>query len=179
MPGRFVALSGLPASGKSTLAHRLSPLLGLPVIDKDAILERLFDSKGAGDAIWRRRLSRESDLLFQQEAQASGGAILVSFWHVARMPADSGTPTDWLTGLSGRIVEVHCACPPEIAAERFVRRKRHRGHLDRATYAEMLDSLRALPQSGALDIGPRIVVDTSREPDVEAVASAILRLLAR
>ena len=117
MSRRFVVLSGLPCSGKSTLARRLAPALQLPVIDKDCILEELYESRGVGDALWRRRLSRESDVLFQAEAQTSAGAILVSFWHVPGMSPDSGTPTGWLAALSSRVVEVHCACAPEIAAE--------------------------------------------------------------
>ena len=37
-----VAMSGLPASGKSTLARRLGPLLGIPVVDRDDLLEAPF-----------------------------------------------------------------------------------------------------------------------------------------
>jgi len=167
---RFVVLSGLPCSGKSTLARRLGPVLGLPVIDKDAILEQLFESRGVGDAAWRRRLSRESDVLFEAEAKASAGAILVSFWHVPGMPPDSGTATAWLWELSNRIVEVHCACPPEIAAERFIRRERHPGHLDRRlSYDVVLDGLHAIPRSGALELPMRVVVDTSQEPDLSVL----------
>lgn len=85
-----MVLSGLPCSGKSTLARRLSPALRLPLIDKDAILERLFESRGVGDAAWRRRLSRESDGLFEAEAKASGGAVLVSFWRLPGTPGLKG-----------------------------------------------------------------------------------------
>ena len=60
---RFVVVSGLPGSGKSTLARRLAAPLELAVIDKDDILEQLFESKGTGDAAWRRALSRESDAI--------------------------------------------------------------------------------------------------------------------
>jgi len=49
----------LPASGKTTLARRLGPALSLPVIDKDAILDQFFEREGAGDASWRRSLSRK------------------------------------------------------------------------------------------------------------------------
>ena len=59
----FVVISGLPGSGKTTLARRLAPALNLPLIDKDDILDRLFEAKGSGDAVWRRRLSRESDVI--------------------------------------------------------------------------------------------------------------------
>jgi predicted kinase len=57
----FVVVSGLPGSGKSTLAAALAPALGLPWIDKDAILEALFDSLGVGDHVWHERLRRPSD----------------------------------------------------------------------------------------------------------------------
>jgi len=100
----FVVMSGLPGSGKTTLARRLAPLLDLPVIDKDDILERLFVSKGIGDAAWRRTLSRESDSILQHDATRSEGAILVSFWHLPGMPVDSGTPTTWLQSLSDQLV---------------------------------------------------------------------------
>jgi len=49
-------------------------------LDKDAILERLFDASGLGDIEWRRALSRKSDLIFQMEAAALRGAVLVSHW---------------------------------------------------------------------------------------------------
>ena len=35
----FVVISGLPGSGKTTLARRLAQALNLPLIDKDDILE--------------------------------------------------------------------------------------------------------------------------------------------
>jgi len=43
---RFVVVSGLPGSGKTTVAQALAPLLKLPLFDKDAILEQLFETKG-------------------------------------------------------------------------------------------------------------------------------------
>ena len=39
-------MSGLPGSGKTTVAQALAPLLKLPLFDKDAILEQLFETKG-------------------------------------------------------------------------------------------------------------------------------------
>jgi AAA domain len=140
----FVVVSGLPGSGKTTLADKLGPALSLPVIDKDQILYRLFEPKGVGDAMWRRVLSRESDSIFERRAASSDGAILVSFWRLPGMTADSGTPTGWLKNISGTVVNVHCICEPELAAERF-QRKRHPGHLDsRGSYQELLGTLRNL-----------------------------------
>ena len=51
---RLVVVSGLPASGKSTVARTLAGALGLPLLDKDVFLEALFASDGIGDAAWRR-----------------------------------------------------------------------------------------------------------------------------
>jgi hypothetical protein len=168
----FVVISGLPGSGKTTIGRRLAPLLHLPLIDKDDILDRLFESKGIGDATWRRILSRESDKILRSEANSSDGAILASFWRVSGMPADSGTPTEWLA--SHQVVNVHCACELEVAASRFLKRRRHPGHLDgESSSAEILVSLRRLAQLPLLDIGPRIDIDTSGEPDLTDVVRAI------
>jgi hypothetical protein len=173
---RFVVMSGLPGSGKSTLAGRLAAPLQLAVIDKDDILESLFESKGTGDAAWRRALSRESDAILQDLAMASAGALLVSFWRLPGMPPDSGTPTDWLPKLSGRVINLHCSCAPGVAAARFMRRTRHPGHLDAGvSETEVLESIRAIARFGTPDIVPRIEVDTSAEPELDRVFREILR----
>jgi glucokinase len=180
MEKRLIVVSGLPGSGKSTLAKQLASALGLALLDKDTFLERLFESKGAGDAEGRKALSRESDLILRTEATISKGAVLVSHWHLPGMPLDSGTPTDWIHELSEKFVHVHCECPVEVAAERFGHRKRHPGHLDsEKSDEEILASIHQLARLGPLKIEPCIDVDTSQTPNLEAVLrdvhSAFLR----
>jgi hypothetical protein len=174
VPKLFVVISGLPGSGKTTLGRELARALNLPLIDKDDILERLFESKGIGNAGWRRTLSRESDAILQQEATNSNGAVLVSFWRVPGMPSDSGTPTDWLIAPSHHLINVHCACEPAVAANRFRERRRHPGHLDdELSPAEVWASLAKLTQLPPLDMGQRIDVDTSQELNLTETVSAI------
>jgi len=180
MDRRFVVVSGLPGSGKSTLSVGLSPILGLPVIDKDNVLERLFDAKGMGGPAWRRALSRESDLLFRAEAERSSGAILVSFWNLPGMPPHSGTPTDWLPGLSRRIVNLHCECPPRIAAARYWQRRRHAGHLDDGrSREEVLETIEGVAGLRPPEVGPRVRCDTSFEVDLALLARNISAALGR
>lgn len=171
----MVVVTGLPGSGKTTLAHDLSVPLHLPVLDKDTFLEGQFESQGVGDAVWRRRLSRESDRLFQDAAAAqSAGAILVSFWQQQGMDGDSGTPTGWIAELGAPVVTLHCVCPPEFAARRFLNRKRHPGHLDhRKSEAEIIANLRFLDSLPPVAIGRVIPVDMTRDIDLPALAAAI------
>ncbi len=171
---RFVVVSGLPGSGKSALGRAVAPLLALPLLDKDDLLERLFDSVGVGDAAWRRRLSRESDAQLQAEATVSNGAVLVSFWHQPGMPPDSGTPTDWLRLLSPYVVHLRCICPAALAADRFLRRTRHPGHLDRdRTHAEVTASLEQLAALEPLHFGQSVEVSTDAPLEPALVAARV------
>lgn len=76
----FIVMSGLPASGKTSLDTAIAAALGVPHLDKDAFLEALFD--GVHDARFtlalRARLSREADAAFQQAAIAADCAVLTS-----------------------------------------------------------------------------------------------------
>jgi predicted kinase len=174
----LVVISGLPGSGKTTLGRRLARALNLPLIDKDDILDRLFETKGVGDAVWRRMLSRESDAILQRDATSSNGAVVVSFWRQPGMREDSGTPTDWIAALSEQVVNVRCVCGPEIAASRFLQRTRHPGHLDGgASPADVLASIRASAVLPPIDVGRRIDVDTSGESELNAIVLAIRNLL--
>jgi predicted kinase len=46
---RHVLITGLPGSGKTTIARPLAHALGLPLVAKDAIKETLFDTLGTDD----------------------------------------------------------------------------------------------------------------------------------
>jgi predicted kinase len=59
-PGRVIVITGLPGTGKSTLAHELAGRYRWPVLAKDSIKEPLLDVFGSSDAAHSRRLSDAS-----------------------------------------------------------------------------------------------------------------------
>lgn len=171
---RCVVFSGLPGSGKSTLARRLAARLERPVLDKDDILSTLFESLGAGDEAWRTRLSRDADEEFCRRALELGPALLVSWWRHPNADSTTGTPTAWLSTLPSPVVEIHCECPPHVAADRFARRCRHPGHLDAARAPQ--DLVRQLEQFaplGPLGCGPVLRVATDCEVELEPIVAFI------
>ncbi len=170
---RYVIVSGLPGSGKSTLARRLAPALGLPLLDKDDVLEALFDSLGIGDADWRTRLSRSADEVLRRLATQMNGAVLASWWRHPKAEGESGTPIEWLSSLPGKLVEVYCVCEPRIAAGRFLGRTRHAGHLDRMKNPEDLAAdFERLAALGPLGVGTGVRAST--EGDFAGLVQEIL-----
>lgn len=179
-PPPFVIVSGLPGSGKTTVGRLLASRLDLAFLDKDDILEELFAVRGIGDDAWRRALSRESDRLLEQRAQsATAGAVLVSFWHVPGMPLASGTPTDWIAALSARLVHVRTICPPDVAAARFLARRRHPGHRDaHRAPDDVRASIAALAEMDTLSLGPTLDVETTANVDIDMLVERVAERLA-
>lgn len=171
----FVVVTGLPASGKSTLGRALGESLRLPFLDKDDILEALFQAVDVGSPDDRSRLSRASDAVLESVAQASQGAVLTSFWRRPSLSTTSGTPTGWLSLLaSDVVVEVVCACDPALAASRFANRTRHPSHLDcRSNEAELQSAFALLAQEGPVLGGTPVTVDTAQTVDPDGVAALV------
>ncbi len=160
-----VVVTGLPGSGKTTVGSAIAVHLNRPLLDKDDFLEQLFEQRGTGDAAWRRSLSRESDERFHTRAREAGSAVLVSHWRTRTSDHGSGTPTQWLSTVYSHITEVFCDCAPDLAVERFVKRRRHPGHLDaRRSREEIADWMRSYRAGLPLQLGKLIVLDTGQSP---------------
>jgi hypothetical protein len=119
----------------------------------------------------RGELSRLADIKFCELAGFLGFAVLSSWWKHPLSSQNAGTDVAWLRREGMQVVEVYCNCPVAIAAERFVSRHRHPGHIDSLRTKHAL-----LPQlSEAERVGPvfpqqALICDTERELSTSAVA---------
>ena len=174
MRHQHLIVTGIPASGKSTIARALSEALELKMWDKDEILEDLFKKKGIGDVRWRTLLSRAADEILQERARESESSVIVSWWRHPASTLASGTPIEWLSELQGNIIEVNCICDPAIAVKRFKSRIRHSGHLDQLkANADLLPAFQQHAALGPLGIGQLVSVNTESDVKLEDVLSEI------
>src|ERR1700744_1241027 len=122
MMRHLIYVSGAPGAGKSTLAGPLAAEPGYVLLAKDRIKETLHDAFGAPepDRAWSRRLGGAAmELLWALAAGAPAGGV----------EANSRPRSEYerakLSGLAARPVEVHCACPPGLALQRYNARVTH------------------------------------------------------
>ncbi len=166
---RFVVVSGLAASGKTSLAEPLAQALGVPLISKDAIKEALFEAVGYGGSAWSKTLSRAADAAMVRIARDLDGAVLDNFWYVE-------TVDELLAPLPRPIIEVFCRCEPDVAYERFRGRVRHPGHADQerdpdSVRAPFFTRAKKLPLR---TLGPVVEVNTERPVDVRSVVTRVV-----
>ncbi len=139
----LMIVGGPPASGKTTLARRLSSDLRIPQFSKDDFKETLFDSMGFSDREWSKRLGRASHellVLCARKLIANGGSCIVESTF---RPEDAVLFETLRLAHSARIVQVFCHAPLDELCERFRQRAfsggRHSGHCDESNEEELID----------------------------------------
>lgn len=168
-PRILVLVTGLPASGKSTLARRLADALALPLLSKDRFKDLLLDSLGVGDVEWSRRIGRAAIALQEDAMRAHGAAVVDSaLW--------TGVAEPEIEALGLPLVQVYCRCSFEVARTRYFARvgdgDRHEGHREDDMTVEHYERYRPLSEPLALSF-PLVEVDTATPVDLDAVVAAI------
>lgn len=172
----LILVTGAPATGKTTLSVPLAARLRVPLLTKDAIKERLFDTLGWSDREWSKRLGVASFALLYDRitAHLQAGAPLVV---EANFRPKFDTPK--FAALRERypftLLQFVLVATPEALQARFAARnatgKRHPGHVDASFEGEFAAQLKA-EIYGPLDLPGRVVVvDTTNLAAVDFSAA--------
>jgi len=167
----FILVAGPPASGKSTLARGLAPLLGLPLLAKDTIKGALIAAGGEPEGLEASRaLGRAAVLAMLAVARSNTGAVLDSTWLPYAVPAAADLP--------GTIVEVRCRCPEAVVEARHAARL---ARLPASHLAARRSASERAAAAGAdpLGLGPVVEVDTEHPVELAAVVARIESALRR
>ncbi|HET8840744.1 MAG TPA: AAA family ATPase [Ktedonobacteraceae bacterium] len=162
----LILISGLPATGKTTLARRVARQFALPMFAKDTLKEILGDTLGCADLAESKRLGRASMVLLYQFAEtllrAKQSCIIESFFYPDLATQD-------LLAMQQRQpflpLQIHCSTTLPVILKRYQERfesgARHHVHMDRGHLPELdLAAQNNLLQPLSLK-GPLIELDTT------------------
>ena len=189
----LVIIAGMPATGKSTLAKKISLQLSAPILEKDDIKEELFDTVGYKDLTEKRMLDRAATAVLLRCTEAilgSGDSLIIVNNFESNM---SETVSSMIERCGSRAVTVFLGGDADVLHQRYVerdkRRSRHQGHtfIDRYPPLPGDDVDRSMTReyfrdrfenSGMADFkicGARIEVDATYPDkiDVDALVGAI------
>lgn len=169
----LIIILGSPASGKTTLAHRLAQALGLPGFCKDDVKEALFDVLGVADREASRRLSEASFAALVRLARTQLALGLSCIVEGNWRPAHADALEEIVTGSGARAVQICCRADPSVIERRFIDRRRHPGHADAALSPAELKAYAREPAAFLKVAGPRLIYESESHNSYETLSNTL------
>ena len=140
-----VIVTGLPATGKTSIARRIARVHSLPLLTKDEVKEILFERLGWGEREWSRRLGRASSAILLQFLRAHVAAGLPCIIESNFPPEAAPELLALLREQPFRPFQVVCRTRGDELYRRFRARtgRRHPGHGDEQLLEELKPQLLA------------------------------------
>ncbi len=174
----ILIVTGYPCAGKTTIARRLAAAINYPLLTKDDVKERMFDTLGCGDRAWSDQLSTATyAVLFyvlKAQAEADQPTIVEANFRpeshsdrFARFQRDHGA----------RLVQIHVTADRDTIEQRLHQRttqkNRHPGHFDRKLEEQIPDKI-ASGRYDPLELEAQCIeINTSDSP----VGTTVSRIL--
>jgi len=180
MPNKMIIITGLSASGKTTIGKEMAQRLNVPFISRDDIKELMFDDLGWQDREWSKKLGVVSfDLLyyFLEILLKTRATFVVET--VFKPEFDNPKFLALKDKYEFDIVQIICHADGEVLFERFKKRsesgERHPGHVDSTNYDEYKNHL-LFGHCKPLNVPGKIIgIDTTEfgKVDMEAILEQV------
>jgi predicted kinase len=166
----LVMVTGMPSSGKTSVAEELARRLRLPLVAKDEIKESLYESLGADDVASSGRLGAAAfALIFALARTMLGSCVSVivegNFFH--------DHEAEFVALPPHRLVQLHCHAPLPVLLDRYARRSRHPGHHDTEKIKELPSRFESGAHSPLTLDGQLVRLDTTRPIDFDALVERV------
>lgn len=166
MKTTLIVITGLPCTGKTTLANKIAEELKLPLISKDEIKEKLFEELGYKDIEQSERISKMTYTTLFEMVESNLKANIST---IVESNFSAQLSNDIFLDLKNRYdfspIQIRCITDGNILVERFKQRantgERHPGHFDSVLTKE-LEPYLLKGKITPLDIGGEFMdIDTS------------------
>jgi predicted kinase len=169
----LIIVTGLPATGKTTLSRTLAKELNLPLLAKDDLKSIMFDGLGWSDLDWSVKVGvtafRLMDYVIEEQLRHGNSLIL-------ECPFDPKWDNErfqrWQKAYGFTCVQVVCTAEREVIKQRFSERapSRHPGRTEAANLEEFMRELTTRTLE-PLDLdGPVITLDATDFSTVDEAA---------
>ncbi len=172
---RLIIVTGQVASGKTTLSQRLATDLHLPLLNRDAFKEHMYDTLGWSDRAWSQKVGKASYRLLYHTLSAllvTGHSCLVE--SNFQPLHDSPTLHRLCQQYAYAPLQICCITSPHVMLSRFRERvhsgQRHPGH-DDVTNMQAMSAADWNVTPELLELpGDHIIVDTTSDATLDYAA---------